>query len=191
MKDEKKLLAVFGSPHREGPTRRLLDPFLEPFRLRDWSIETVDAYALGAKPCLDCGLCGREEGCAQHDLDPLDRSLRQSQVLVIASPVYNDSFPAPLKALLDRTQRYYSARFSLGLRPPIQTFRKAALLLTMGSTDPFPVEVTTRQLERAFSVMNTRLVGTAVWNGLDRGEGEKTDAMEKASRLALEILSQM
>ena len=109
---------------------------------------------------------------------------------MVASPVYNDSFPSPMKAILDRCQRYFEARFSLNIRQPIKKHRDAVLLLTMGREEDFPLEVTVHQLRRAFSVMNTTLRGCAVWDGTDLGRRNLGPAQQKARALALEILGE-
>lgn len=192
MSQKKKALVLFGSPHSRGCTAQLLEAFLEEFRRSaQWEMEQVDLYRLQPHPCTGCKVCAQEERCAFPDLDALDRSLRACDLLVVASPVYNFSFPAPVKAWLDRTQRYFEARFSLGRKPPIQKHREAVLLLTMGSQEDFAVEVCTHQLERAFSVMNTSLVGCAVWDATDLGDQNKARAVEAAGGIALEILQKM
>ena len=189
---KKKLLVFFGSPHSHGFTARLLDSFLECFQHhKGWEVQVVDLYQQNPHPCTGCRACAKKEGCSFDDLDGLDKSLRACDLLVVASPVYNSSFPAPLKAWLDRTQRYFEARFSLGMRPPIKKHRDAVLLLTMGSQEDFAVEVCTHQLERAFSVMNTSLVGCAVWDATDLGDQNKARAVEAAGGIALEILQKM
>ncbi len=185
---KKQLLVLFCSPHSQGHTHRLLESFLARFRENSgWEITETDVYAAGIKPCIGCGACAKKEGCAFPDFDSLDSALRRSDLLVIASPVYNYAFPAPMKAVLDRTQQYFEARFSLHRQPPIRKHRDAVLLLTMGSQDEFAVEVTTRQLERAFSVMNTTLRGCAVWKDTDLGNAGYGEAQRKAEALALEI----
>mgnify|MGYP006073753433 FL=1 len=189
---KKKVLVLFGSPQSHGTTRKLLDSFLSGFHQnKDWSVEEVSLYELSPHPCTGCRACAKKEGCSFDDLDGLDKSLRACDLLVVASPVYNSSFPAPPKAWLDRTQRYFEARFSLGMRPPIKKHRDAVLLLTMGSQEDFAVEVCTHQLERAFSVMNTSLVGCAVWDATDLGDQNKARAVEAAGGIALEILQKM
>lgn len=184
--ENKQCLVLFGSPHGQGNTRRLLEAYLAPLRAGGWEFREVNAYGLNARPCLGCGACRKAEACALHDLDLWDSQLRQCDLLVVASPVYNCSFPAPVKAILDRTQRYFEARFALGKRPPIEKHRNAALLLAMGSEDSFPLEVCAHQLERAFSVMNTTLAGWAVWAGTDQGERGWEAAQTWARRLGEE-----
>ena len=181
---KKKILVLFGSPHKEGFTRQLAESFLAPFRdSGEWEVEEWDAYERQARPCLGCGACQKAEACALHDLDGWDRALRDSDFLAVAAPVYNASFPAPVKAMLDRTQRYFEARFALGKKPSIAKHREAALLLTMGSEDEFALEVCSHQLGRAFSVMNTSLTGQAVWAATDRPEEHRTEALARAREL--------
>lgn len=193
IEQKKRLLVLFCSPHPQGCTRMLLDSFLEAFRGReDWLAEEMDVYRLNPRPCVACRACAQREACRFGDLDGFDQALRRCDLLAVASPVYNDSFPAPMKALLDRTQRYFEARFSLQKRPPIPKHRDAVLLLTMGREEEFPLRVTAHQLERAFSVMNTTLRGCAVWGGTDLDRRElPPPAREKARALALEILGEV
>lgn len=188
--DQKKhMMVLFCSPDPHGNTRMLLDSFMGEFKDRpEWQVSETDVYSLNAHPCTGCRACAKKEKCTFDDLDKFDRELRKSDLLVVASPVYNDSFPAPMKAVLDRSQRYFEARFSLGVRQPIKKHREAVLLLTMGQEEDFPVEVTVHQLQRAFSVMNTSLMGCAVWDGTDLGRKNLGPAQQKAQALALEIL---
>lgn len=186
---KKQMLVLFCSPNPHGSTRMLLDSFLGEFKERqDWQVSETGVYGLDPHPCTGCRACAKKEKCTYDDLDRFDRELRKSDLLVVASPVYNDSFPAPMKALLDRCQRYFEARFSLGIQKPIKKRRDAVLLLTMGQEEDFPLEVTAHQLQRAFSVMNTDLRGCAVWEGTDLGRRNLGPAQQKARAMALEIL---
>ena len=121
-----KALVLFASPHADGPTHRLLDAFLSGLSPERWTVETRNVCKEPAAPCMACGYCKRADGCALHDLDGFDAALRESDLLVIASPVYNLTFPAQLKSVLDRFQRYFEARFERGVRPAIVKPRRGA-----------------------------------------------------------------
>lgn len=110
--DRKLILVLFGSPRKNGYTAKLLNEFLSPFG-ENVQIRVVHAYDSGIRPCTACDVCCRSERCSQSDFDELDSLIRCADVLVVATPVYVLSFPAPLKAVVDRMQRYFSARFSL------------------------------------------------------------------------------
>lgn len=189
LKKQNRMVVIFGSPNLHGNTRALLSAFTHHFESSDeWLISEFNAYELMVHPCTDCKICSKKEQCVFDDLNEFDRQLRQCDLLVWASPIYNSSFPSPVKAILDRTQRYFEARFSLKMRPPIKKHRKAVLLLTMGSDDEFGVKVTCYQLKRAFSVMNTELSGCAVWRSTDMGTKKRAEALISAQHLSQNLL---
>ena len=56
-------------------------------------------------------------------------------IVVVATPVYGLSFPAPLKAVFDRTQQYYEAYISRHIKHPFEKPKKGILLSVYGSND--------------------------------------------------------
>lgn len=150
-----RVLAIQGSPHRNGVCARMLDAFLEELP-PDAGITRFDCYRRRPVPCDDCRTCARREGCAKRDLDDFYAALEEAALLVIATPVYNLSFPAPLKALIDRLQRYWSARFLLGKRPPIEKEKRLVLLTVSGSPSPEGGGMLERQLAPVLTVIHAR-----------------------------------
>ncbi len=182
-----RAFVVFASPHTHGATRALCDAFASGLTPDRWTVTEWDVCQKQAAPCTACGYCKTVDGCVLHDLDDFDAALRACDLLVIASPVYNLAFPAQLKAVLDRFQRYFEARFARGVRPAIAKPRRAVLLLTMGRHDSFSVEVCEKMLRQSFSVMNTRLVGALCLTDTDSGVRENDPIFEKARTMAIEI----
>ena len=90
----------------------------------------------------------------------------QADYFVISTPVYNSGVPAPLKAIVDRFQRYYALRFSHGVKPPVAKPKKAALIITAGSKGEGKDEIKA-MFERQFTVLNTQLVSTVFFDGTD------------------------
>lgn len=184
---DKRLAVLFGSPHREGNTGRLLNAFLAALP-SGLAVDFADMYQWALAPCTDCGFCKTKEGCALPDFPLLDKLVQESDYLVIATPVYNFSVPAPLKAFLDRTQCYYNARFCRGLRPPVPRQKKAVLLLTAGNPDPIGAEIVERQFKAAFTILNTELAACVRNLGTDEaptGEVAFQQAQQAARRLLL------
>ena len=166
---------------------KLLNSFLSGLNQEEWETEFMDVCKTPLHPCIACGVCKTKDGCVFSDMDSFDEAFRASDLLVIAAPVYNLSFPAQLKALLDRFQRYFEARFTRGIRPVIEKPRKAVLLLTMGKDDAFAVEVCEKTLKQSFSILSTKLTDTFCLSNTDESVSENAAVFEKARRKAIEI----
>lgn len=169
-KTEKTILIISGSPHKNGNSAKMLQCFTE--LLEGLSVEHslvtrhYNAFDCGFAPCTDCRACCVFEGCVNRDMDEFFRDFETADGMILATPIYNMSFPAPLKTILDRMQRYYNARFSLGKRPPIAKHRPAVLLMSAGDPNE-DGEIAVRQLCRSFTVTNCTLVAHALWAGTD------------------------
>lgn len=161
------MLVLFSSPRKNGSTSRLLSSFIKAVGNR-YDIKIIDCYRLLPKPCIHCGECEKADVCIFDDLEEYNRLLIRAEVLVFASPVYNLSVPSPLKALIDRSQRYFSKCFSLGIKPPLKTHKRAVLLLSCGSGDKTGFDIIERQLGRMFTVMNTELFGKVCQPNTDK-----------------------
>lgn len=160
-------LLVLGSPHKEGPTHALARAFLQREGVAQGDCRLFDAYDAQPRPCIDCGWCKTRPGCALPDLKEFYRDFEAARLVILAAPVYNAGLPAPLKAVTDRMQTYFNARFSRGLRPPISTPKKAVLLLTAGSDRDYR-PLLLEQLSPMFTVTNCKLHGAACLSNLDR-----------------------
>ena len=129
--EKKQVLLIYGSPKPDGDVARLVAACLAG--MGEVTLTRYDCFAAPPLPCDDCGYCHRAAGCQKRDLDGVYEALEAAEVLIFAAPVYNRGFPAPMKAFLDRLQRYWAARFVRGERPPIKTPKKTVLLTAGGS----------------------------------------------------------
>lgn len=183
--EQPSVLVLYGSPHKQGKTWQLYEAFARAMP-QDAQVSVYSAYAERPEPCLDCGYCARHDGCAQHDLDDFMHAFETCDVFLLVTPVYYNSFPAPLKAVIDRFQRYYSARFSRGIKPPIQKPRVAAVLATCGSGDREGLNEVKSQFKRAATVLNCTVAGAAFARGTDE-LGVTAKALESARKLGEKI----
>ncbi len=192
LSERKQILVLFGSPRENGFTARLLNEFLTPLRFGA-DIQFINSYSNSIAPCTACNACARAQTCSQRDFDGIDLLIRRADYIVVATPVYCLSFPAPLKAIIDRMQRYFSAEFSLGINPPVQKHKKAVLLATCGSKSAEGADIISRQLRLVFRTINTSLVGDAVWLDTDSDNGKDTyqSAVEQVKKQALAIKSEL
>ena len=126
-----KVMALMGSPRKSGYTAKLLGTLLREFP-KGTDIEIVNLYELSPVPCNACGYCKAVNGCSKKDLEEFFKKFETADVIIFATPIYFMGVPAPLKALIDRFQRYYEARFRRNVKHPIEKRRKAALIVTSG-----------------------------------------------------------
>ncbi|MBQ1435268.1 MAG: flavodoxin family protein [Clostridia bacterium] len=108
---------LFGSPHKEGNTARLVSDYLNKTGIKE--ADFIYAYEYNLGPCVDCGGCRNEEKCRLDDFDAVKNiyeRITSADVFILASPVYFNSAPAPLKCIIDRMQPYYIKKFVRGER---------------------------------------------------------------------------
>lgn len=185
---DKRILLIDGSPHRNGYTSRLIRAF-RGFCPPSGVWDVWRCYDYPVVPCDDCGYCHLHDGCSKPDLETFYRLLEAADILVIATPVHNLSYSSPLKTLLDRTQRYWAARFVRGKKPPIAR-HKQAVLLTMAEADENGGEMVERQLRPTLTVLNAVLAASvhalsgdepAVWKGAVEKAAEELAPREAES----------
>ncbi len=176
-----KVLAILGSPRKSGYTSRLLGTLLREFP-KGTEIETVNIFELNPIPCNACGYCKACDGCSKKDLDAFMKKFESADVIIFATPVYNMSVPAPLKALLDRFQRYFEARLRRNMNSSIEKRRKAIIVVTSGGDGEVGYEVVKHQFLGLFPCLNIELKGTMLARNTDKCGVDSTD-LQKAAML--------
>ena len=127
----KKLLIIKGSPREDGICQELINQVRKYFL--DCEIKLYDSYKLSPSPCTDCKWCEYHDGCSNKDLDIFFEDFEDADYIALFTPVYNNFYPAPVKAILDRFQRYYNARFKRGANPPIKKAKRVGVVIASGS----------------------------------------------------------
>ena len=185
------ITVLFGGSDFSERTQALLCAFLEG--VPDARIHFFSAFDLAAEPCMGCRLCDTMQyesfPCIYHDLDGLWNAISRSDLFVIATPVYFRSFPAPLKAIIDRVQGFYKNRDALpaaGRSGP----RPTVLLACAGSPGENG-EILRAQLRWALPSLGCALSHVIIANNTDKCRWIGAEVRDKARNLAqtFEILS--
>lgn len=150
----KKILILYGSPHKNGFTFRILKRFLRN-NFKD-EVKFVNAYEKNIKPCIDCKKCRNVPGCIFKDMEDIDEYFKSCEILIIASPIYNGSVPSPLKSVIDRMQRYYSEKIFLKSSMNNYVPKKALLLFTQGSDEKKNEEILLSQIKPNLLLINVK-----------------------------------
>ncbi len=101
----KKVVAIYGSPRREGNTALLLREAVRGAREEGAEVEEVVLRDLKMSPCLEIYGCKNSGRCAiQDDFQKVYESLLTSQAVMLASPIFFYAVSAHTKVLMDRCQ---------------------------------------------------------------------------------------
>ncbi|MDR2601229.1 MAG: flavodoxin family protein [Spirochaetaceae bacterium] len=181
-------LVITGSPRKNGVSSIMTKCFEDLWREASGEnqIILIDSYKTAAKPCIHCGECKKKNSCIYNDLDVLDAALKTAGALVVSSPVYVQSFPAPFKAILDRMQRYFEEKYALGVSNPIPKHKRALFMTAQGSQErPLLME---EQLRLSLRLMNATLERSIAVLGTDFREPD-FDFIRKEIRLFIDLFT--
>ena len=156
-------LIIYGSPNKSSFTMKLLKKSAAE-KLKNSYF--YDCFEKNPAPCDGCGICKVNDACKFDDLNEFFENFKSAKEVIFAFPVYNGSFPAPLKSLIDRFQIFYNARFFKNKRPPVAGKRDVTLVITAGGEfDPLPLIMA--QLKPLFTVCGCSLKRAVVLIGTD------------------------
>jgi multimeric flavodoxin WrbA len=129
------VLGLQGSPRKKGNTELLLSAFMDTAKENGAETCIIDVYKQKVGPCIECTICEKKGVCSIQDemsqkIYPL---LRRADLVVLASPIFFYNVTAPLKALIDRTQTFWSRKYRLNMEDPRRKTRKG-FLLAIGAT---------------------------------------------------------
>ncbi len=109
-----KVLGISGSPRIGGNTDILLDKVLEGARDVGAKTEKIILNSLKFVPCQECENLKDDGNCIiEDDLQPLYKKIEETDVIILASPVFFGSLSAQAKMMIDRFQCAWRARYRL------------------------------------------------------------------------------
>lgn len=170
-------LVINGSPRTLGNTAKLTNAFLSAVP-RENKVKTFNIFDLMPTPCNACGYCKASDGCSKKDLEEFLGYYNESDIIVIATPVYNYTLPAPMKALFDRFQRYHEAKNRRGVERVFSKPKEAVLLVTAGGDGRIGYEIIKKQMETTLPNMDTKLVASMLVNETDSKQINEMDLVK-------------
>lgn len=177
--ENKRVLIIKGSERSGSFTNRLC---LEAENLLvDCHIDVFDTYKEKFAPCNGCNYCEAKGKCVHDDLNIFFEKFENADLIIFASPVYNGTFSAPLKSLIDRFQCYYTTFYANGKVQPIKKRRKAILIAASGRDGEKSIDFMKWQLKCAFSILNIEFQETVLCSYTDTVPGYD-EALEKLKR---------
>ncbi|NYT05706.1 MAG: flavodoxin family protein [Methanomicrobiales archaeon] len=163
-----KVLAINGSPHKDGNTARLLGYVCSELELKGIQTEIMH---IGGKPvhgCTACGKCfeNRDMRCIieKDDVNACIAAMAEADGIILGSPTYFADVSPELKALIDRAGFVAMANdylFSRKAGAAVVAVRRAGGIHVFDTINHF------------FGISDMITIGSTYWNigvGMDPGD---------------------
>lgn len=127
-----KVIGIVGSPRKDGNTETLVSHILAGAAERGAVTRIFHLSSMAIGGCLGCGHCRNKPECKQDDdLQLLYSEIKESNGLVIGSPVYMWQMSAQTKIFIDRLLAFLNKDFTSRLAQR----KKLVLAFTQGQGD--------------------------------------------------------
>lgn len=178
-----KILALLGSPRKQGNTEILVDEVLNGAKSKGYAIEKIYLYDYEILPCLDCRRCKKNQRnhmCAQSDgMQEIYSKIEGSDVVVFGTPVYWYGPTAKMKLLIDRLRPFIVSRKLSG--------KKGVIVIPSeeGHVCSGPLQ---EMFRMSFNYLGMVMVGSILAKAYERGEIKKSPVeLKRAHELGLTL----
>lgn len=134
--DNRRIVAIFGSPRRGGNTARLLDQAVAGAREAGAEVETIVLRDLRLSPCMEIYSCRQDGECRiRDDFQSVRDRVLACRGLMLASPIFYYAVTAHTKILMDRFHSLWVKR-NWADSPPADSKkeRRKGLFISAGAT---------------------------------------------------------
>ena len=184
-----KVLGILGSPRKGGNSEILLDKALEGVKACGLDIEKIVLNELNFSPCQECGGCDKTGRCViDDDMRAIYKKLDEAEAIILASPIFFGSLPAQVKAMIDRYQCRWIAKYVLGEKDR-QTSKRGFLILVGGSNRDRFFKNAESIVKNFFAVLGVELIENLYCLNVDeKGKIlQYTDCLRQAYNLGANI----
>jgi multimeric flavodoxin WrbA len=175
-----KVLAVYGSPRRNGNTSILLQRAVEGARQAGAQVEEIVLRDLKMSPCLEIYGCKKAGRCVIPDVfQDVHDKIFESEGLMLASPIFFYSVSAHTKILIDRCQSLWVKKHWIDHIPMgAGIFERKGLFISVGATKGKKLfDGVLLTIRYFFEVLDMELWNSLLYRGMDF-EGDVLDHPE-------------
>jgi multimeric flavodoxin WrbA len=167
------IVAVYGSPRRQGNTATLLRQAVAGARQAGATVEEFILRDLKLSPCLEIYGCKQTGDCRiQDDFQTVRDRILAARGLMLASPIFFYTVSAHTKSFMDRFQSLWVKKYWIdGADPRRKQAQRRGLFIAVGATHGKKlfdgVLLTVRYF---FDVLEMDMWKTLLYRGLDGAE---------------------
>ena len=132
-----KIVSLLGSPRSQGNSNAITRRFQDSAANLGAQIRTFELNRLSYRGCQGCYACKKtlDHCILNDDLTEVLAAVTESDVVVLASPVYYGDVTAQLKGFIDRTYSYLKPDYLTNPIPSRLASKKLVFVLTQGHPD--------------------------------------------------------
>jgi multimeric flavodoxin WrbA len=119
-----KVVAVMGSPRKEGRTNTLIREFLRGVKDAGHEALVYDVNKMNIRGCQACYTC-KNNNCdciVQDDLEDYWKKLHEADVLIVGSPNYASNICGPMVTYMNRHYCLLDKDWNVRIHPGIKLF---------------------------------------------------------------------
>lgn len=190
-----KILAVIGSPRKRSNTTILLNELVAGAESAGAEVQTIVPFKMNIGPCIACDGCYKTGRCiVKDDFQQVYDTVLDTDVLVIATPIYFGAVSAQVKVFIDRFQCFW-ARRDIAREPmppgPAGKPRKGVLIAISGIDKPIMFQGARTTMDFVMRSLEGEMYAELAYGGYDEREAIRENdaalarAREIGRRLAL------
>jgi multimeric flavodoxin WrbA len=174
-----RILAVLGSPRKQGNTEILVDEILKGAEEMGHITERLRLYDYEILPCLDCRGCKRAKfgyTCVlSDDMGKIYDKLEISDLIIFGTPVYWYGPTAKMKLFIDRLRPYIAGR---------KLASKKGLVVAPSEEGPGCCGPLLQMFAMSFQYLGVENAGSFLAQAYEQGEIEKRqEELERARKM--------
>lgn len=173
---KKKILAVVGSPRRNGNTHILVSRIAEGAKAKGAAVEQLLLGELNIRECDGCHHCWTSETCSKNDdMYHIYPQIVESDAIIFGTPVYWYGPTALMKLFIDRFVYFNSPARRDNIKG-----KSAVIAVPFEEEKPETARLVVEFFEKSFAYLEMKLVGKILVPGVS----EKGDILQKPEVLA-------
>jgi multimeric flavodoxin WrbA len=165
------IIALYGSPRRQGNTGSLLQKAVEGARSSGSMVKEYVLRDYKISPCLELYHCLKDGECSiKDDYQMIRDDILKAKALMLASPIFFYTVSAHTKMFMDRCQSLWVKKYSIDQTPFGQwTPKRKALFISVGATQGKKLfEGTLLTVKYFLDVLDASLWKSLLYRGLDK-----------------------
>lgn len=186
----KKILAIMGSPRINKNTDILLNSMIKGAEDSGHVINKIYIAKENISHCKGCNYCGIKGECIlKDDMVKIYDYFDNSDIFILAAPLYFNTVNGITKNLIDRCQKYWSIKYQLGGNYKRDSNRIGIFLSVGGakySHEHFSATIPT--IDLFFKAINAEYIGNYFVSGTDNiSVKDRKDIQEEIYKIGYDI----